>query len=87
MRRGRTRRYRKQPRQPNTTNYSPLDIFELGTNVGKNLGFFDGKVLGTTLGFSDGITLGIDEGTELGSSDCSSVGSNKGKPESSLLGS
>ena len=28
--------------------FSPPDGFELGTNVGKKLGFFDGKVLGTT---------------------------------------
>ena len=54
----------------------PPDGFELGTNVGKKLGFFDGKVLVTTLGVADGITLGIYEGTELGSSDGSSDGSN-----------
>ena len=64
-----------------------IDVFELGTNVGKKLGFFDGKVLGTTLEVADGITLGIDEGTELGSSDGSYDGSNEGKPEGSLIGS
>ena len=86
-RRGKTRICRQQPRQPTTTTSSPPDGFELGTNVGKNLGFFDVKVLGTTLGVADGITLGIDEGTKLGSSDGSSDGSNEGKPEGSLFGS
>ena len=60
-RRGKTRRCRQQPRQPTITNSSPPDGFELGTNVGKKLGFFDGEVLGTTLGVADVITLGIDE--------------------------
>ena len=49
-RRGRTRRYRQKPRQPTTTTSPPPYGFELGTNVGKKLGLFDGKVLGTTLG-------------------------------------
>ena len=87
MQRVRTRRCRQQPRQPTITTSSPSDGFELGTNVGKKLGFFDGKVLDTTLGVADVITLGIDEGTELGSSDGSSDGYNEGKPEGSLLGS
>ena len=86
MRQGRTRRCRQQPQQPTTTNYSSPDGFELGINVVKNLGFFDGKLLVTTLVVADGITLGIDEGTELGSSDGSSDGSNEFKPEGSLLG-
>ena len=80
MRRGRTRRLRQQPRQPTNTTSSPPDGFELGTNVGKKLGFFDGKVLGTTLGVADEITLGIDEGTELVSSDGSYDGSNRPGP-------
>ena len=60
IRRGRTIRCQKQPRQPTTTTSSPPDGFELGTNVGKKLGFFDGKVLGTTLGVADVITIDID---------------------------
>ena len=66
MRRGRTRRCRQQPRHPTTTTSSPRDGFELGFNVGKKLGFFDGKVVGTTFVVAYGITLGIYEGTQLG---------------------
>ena len=87
MRRGRTRRCRQQPRHPTTTTSLPLYGFELGLNVGKKLGFFDGKLLGTTFVVADGITLGIYEGTKLGSSDGSSDGYNEDKPEGSLLGS
>ena len=84
MRRGRTRRYWQQPWQTTTTNSSPPDVFDLGTNVGKKLGFFDGKVLGTTLEIADGITLVVYERTELGSLDGSSDGYNEGKPEGLL---
>ena len=87
MRQGRTRICRQQPRQPTTTTSPPPEGFALGTNVGKKLIFFDGKVLGTTLGVADRITLRIYEGTEMGSSDGSSDGFNEGKPEGSLLGS
>ena len=54
-RQGRTRRCRQQPQHPTTTTSYPPDGLELGTNVGKKLGFFDGKVLGTTLGVVDGV--------------------------------
>ena len=62
-----------------------VDVLEIDTNEGTELGFSTGKVISTTLGSSEGPTVGTYDDTELGSLEGFTDGTTDGKFEGLLL--